>query len=88
VSLGLSRYQSSKRCGTNKLDGLTACLRRAGEILSDRVASEELHDDKFSQLMRNKTVHLLALFLVVYIGVEVTIGGIILLTYVVAQQIF
>jgi hypothetical protein len=27
--------------------------------------------------MRNKTVHLLALFLVVYIGVEVTIGGII-----------
>jgi fucose permease len=28
--------------------------------------------------MRNKTVHLLALFLVVYIGVEVTIGGIIM----------
>jgi hypothetical protein len=28
--------------------------------------------------MRNKTVHLLALFLMVYIGVEVTIGGIIL----------
>ena len=25
--------------------------------------------------MRNKTVHLLALFLVMYIGVEVTIGG-------------
>ena len=32
-------------------------------------------DDKFSQLMRNKTVHLLSLFLMVYIGVEVTIGG-------------
>ena len=27
--------------------------------------------------MRNKTVHLLALFLMVYIGIEVTIGGII-----------
>ena len=27
--------------------------------------------------MRNKSVHLLALFLMVYIGVEVTIGGII-----------
>ena len=26
--------------------------------------------------MRNKTAHLLALFLMVYIGVEVTIGGI------------
>jgi fucose permease len=64
-----------RNCGTD--NGLTACLRRAGELLSDRVASEELHDDKFSQLMRKKTVHLLALFLVVYIGVEVTIGGII-----------
>ena len=32
-------------------------------------------DDNFIQLMRNKTVHLLALFLMVYIGVEVTIGG-------------
>jgi fucose permease len=58
-------------------NGLTVCLRQAGEMLSDRVASEELHDNKFGQLMRNKTVHLLALFLVVYIGVEVTIGGII-----------
>jgi fucose permease len=27
--------------------------------------------------MRNKTVHLLAIFLMVYIGVEVTIGGMI-----------
>jgi fucose permease len=63
-----------KKCGTD--NGLTACLQRAGEILSDRVANEEeLHDDKFSQLMRNKAVHLLALFLVVYIGIEVTIGG-------------
>ena len=53
----------------------TACRRRAGEIVSDWVASEVLHDDKFGQLMRNKTVHLLALFLVMYIGVEVTIGG-------------
>jgi hypothetical protein len=63
-----------KICGTDKLD-YTACLRQAGEILSDRVASEELHDNKFglNQLMRNKAVHLLALFLMVYIGIEVTI---------------
>ena len=42
--------------------------------------------------MRNKTVHLLALFLVMYIGVEVTIGGIyikyLFQPYFVAQQIF
>ena len=35
---------------------------------------------EFGQLMRNKTVHLLANFLTVYIGVEVTIGGTILST--------
>ena len=56
---------------------LTVCLRRAGEIIPDKTAiDEDNDDDKFGQLMRNKTVHLLALFLMVYIGVEVTIGGI------------
>jgi fucose permease len=58
---------------------LTECLRQAGEIISNKLASEEVQEDKFSQLMRNKTVHLLSLFLMVYIGVEVTIGGVILL---------
>ena len=54
------------------------CLRRAGEILPDKkIPSDEIHEDKFSQLMKNKTVHLLAIFLMVYIGIEVTIGGII-----------
>ena len=73
----LSRPISIPKCGTD--NGLTACLRQAGEIISDKTASEEdLQDDKFGQLMRNKTVHLLALFLVLYIGVEVTIGGMIL----------
>ena len=61
---------------------LTVCLRQAGETLSERVASEEPHDDKFGQLMRNKAVHLLALFLVMYIGIEVTTGGIICFAYV------
>ena len=56
---------------------ITVCLRRAGEILPDKTEMEENmdDDDKFAQLMRNKTVHLLSLFLMVYIGVEVTIGG-------------
>jgi fucose permease len=55
---------------------ITVCLPRAGEILPDKTANDENNDDKFGQLMRNKTVHLLALFLMVFIGVEVTIGGI------------
>ena len=56
---------------------ITVCLLRAGEIFPDKTATDENNDDKFGQLMRNKTVHLLAIFLMVYIGVEVTIGGMI-----------
>ena len=33
--------------------------------------------------MKNKTVHLLALFIMVYIGVEVTIGGMIFVNYMI-----
>ena len=52
------------------------CLRQAGEIIPDRTAKdEEINDGKFGQVMRNKTAHLLSLFLMVYIGIEVTIGG-------------
>ena len=36
--------------------------------------------------MKNKTVHLLAMFLMVYIGIEVTIGGITFFTQMIAQQ--
>ena len=55
---------------------LTACLWQAGEMLPDKIASVENHqDNKFSEVMKNKTVHLLAVFLLIYIGVEVTIGG-------------
>ena len=65
----------------------TVCLRRAGEILPDRNAIEENNDDKFAQLMRSKTVHLLALFVMVYIGVEVTIGGIIFVNYMIFNSL-
>jgi hypothetical protein len=67
---------------------ITVCLRRAGEILPDKTAiDEESNDDKFGQLMRNKTVHLLALFLMVYIGVEVTIGGTVFVSYTIVTSL-
>jgi hypothetical protein len=56
---------------------ISVCLRRAGEILPVKIPSEEIHENKFSQLMKNKTVHLLTVFLMAYTGVEATIGGII-----------
>ena len=54
---------------------ITDCLREVGEIVPDKTADEEDDKGKFTQMMTYKAVHLLSLFLVVYIGVEVTIGG-------------
>ena len=55
----------------------TACRREVGEVVHPRSVDEESPWKKFGQMMIHKAVHLLALFLMVYIGVEVTIGGII-----------
>ena len=66
---------------------ITVCLRQAGEILPDWTAVEKINDDKFGQLLRNKTVHLLSLFLMVYIGVEVTIGGTIFVLYMIVKSL-
>ena len=62
---------------------ITACLRRAGEILPAKSVSGEVNDNgEFGQILRNKNVHLLAIFLMLYIGVKVTIGGILLVIYI------
>lgn len=49
------------------------CLLQAGETIAQKVAGED--DHKFRQIMQTKAVHLLAIFVLVYVGVEVTIGG-------------
>ena len=54
---------------------ITECLQKAGEVVPNK--TEEIHDNKFGDLMKNKTVHFLSLFIMVYAGVEVTIGGMI-----------
>lgn len=50
------------------------CLKEAGEIVPDHVENTS-GDSKYTQMLRVRAVHLLALFLILYIGVEVTIGG-------------
>jgi fucose permease len=45
------------------------------EIGQASAAKNTTDDSTFSQIIRSKSVHLLALFLLVYVGVEVTIGG-------------
>jgi hypothetical protein len=51
---------------------VTECLVQIGDPVSEQGTSS---DSKFRQILRLKTVHLLACFTLVYIGVEFTIGG-------------
>ncbi|PPQ64173.1 hypothetical protein CVT24_008547 [Panaeolus cyanescens] len=50
------------------------CLTEAGEVIVER-PQQTTNESKYGQLMKIKAVHLLALFLLMYVGVEVTIGG-------------
>ena len=52
---------------------LVVCLREGGEPVG--AVSDDNGKGKFRQIMTNKGVHLLAFFILFYVGVEVTIGG-------------
>ena len=68
---------------------ISACLRRAGEIHPTKSVSEEVNDNGgFSQFIRNRTVHLLSIFLMLYLGVEVTIGGILFVNNMISEMLF
>lgn len=52
------------------------CLNESGEVVPPHVqVSSSEEQSKFRQMLQFKVVHLLALFLILYVGVEVTIGG-------------
>jgi len=48
------------------------CLHLIGQETAEK--GEDEHSS-FNQILRIKTVHYLAFFILVYVGVEVTIGG-------------
>ncbi|EKM74818.1 hypothetical protein AGABI1DRAFT_132859 [Agaricus bisporus var. burnettii JB137-S8] len=48
------------------------CLRLLGQEVSEKNEDEQ---SSFKQILRVKAVHFLAFFILVYVGVEVTIGG-------------
>lgn len=47
-------------------------MEKIGQGATEKDTSNE---NKFRQILGQKTVHLLAFFILVYVGVEVTIGG-------------
>ena len=49
-----------------------ACLAEIGQVSEESLSSEKR---PLLQILRLKSVHILAAFLLVYVGVEVTIGG-------------
>ncbi|KAF9558507.1 MFS general substrate transporter [Agrocybe pediades] len=74
VSLGLSVANTIVLCLVFRFKDQDECLRQAGEVVADRepAATEE---NAFTQVLRNKSTHIIAFFALVYVGVEVTIGG-------------
>jgi len=55
------------------IDNLPECLVESGEPMPERTAVDE--QNKFKQVMTTSSVHYLALFILLYVGVEVSIGG-------------
>lgn len=47
-------------------------MAEEGETSSD---SDRTSSNKFRQMIRNKDVHFLSFFALIYVGVEVTMGG-------------
>ncbi|KAL9710438.1 hypothetical protein Ac2012v2_006738 [Leucoagaricus gongylophorus] len=72
VSLGIAVFNTLILClifGSKTLD---ECLRLIGQETAEKGADEH---SSFNQILRIKAVHFLAFFILVYVGVEVTIGG-------------
>ena len=51
------------------------CLALAGEVIPESTSGSEENTSNLRNVMRSRAVHLLALFILIYVGVEVTIGG-------------
>ncbi|CAA7269995.1 unnamed protein product [Cyclocybe aegerita] len=73
ASLGLAISNTILLVLVFKLKSQDECLRQAGEVIPERTAESE--QGTFKTVMRTKAVHLLAVFILIYVGVEVTIGG-------------
>ncbi|KAF8911672.1 MFS general substrate transporter [Gymnopilus junonius] len=71
VSLALSILNTVVLARVFRFRTQDECLVEAGETLPEE-SSEEVG---YKQILQLKAVHLLAIFLILYIGVEVTIGG-------------
>ncbi|KAI0767106.1 MFS general substrate transporter [Fomes fomentarius] len=74
VSLGLSIMNLASLGAAFKLRTQEACLTEIGLPPSPRESDNEKSSTKYKQIMRMREVHLMALFILLYVGTEVTLG--------------
>ncbi|KAJ6627841.1 major facilitator superfamily domain-containing protein [Mycena sp. CBHHK59/15] len=72
VSLGVAISNVILLLAVFRLKTQDECLASVGEAAGETGTSQH---SKFRQILSLKTVHLLAFFILIYVGVEVTIGG-------------
>ncbi|TDL22801.1 MFS general substrate transporter [Rickenella mellea] len=76
VTCGLSLVNTISLAAVFKGRSQEECLRDVGETCTGNEGpAANAQDSKYRQILRQRTVHLLALFALLYVGVEVTIGG-------------
>ncbi|KAF7326923.1 MFS domain-containing protein [Mycena venus] len=72
ISLGLAISNAIALTLVFRFRTLDECLTRIGQAVAEKSTSEH---SNFRQILSLRTVHVLAFFILVYVGVEVTIGG-------------
>ncbi|KAH9003402.1 MFS general substrate transporter [Lactarius hatsudake] len=79
ASLGVATLNTVLLICVFKLKTQDECLAQIGQLPEEK---EGVNGSKYKEMFKLKSLHLLALFILVYVGVEVTIGGWIV-TYVI-----
>ncbi|KAG9221698.1 hypothetical protein CCMSSC00406_0005611 [Pleurotus cornucopiae] len=72
VSLGIALSNAVALAMVFRFKGQDECLIAMGQPVGEKDSGEH---SKFRQILTQRTVHFLAFFILVYVGVEVTIGG-------------
>ncbi|KAF9555665.1 MFS general substrate transporter [Agrocybe pediades] len=76
ASLGLAVANIILQCFVFRFRRQNECLQLAGEFIPERIVElSGTEESTFRSVMRNKAAHSLAVFGLLYVGVEVTIGG-------------
>ncbi|KAL6302999.1 MFS general substrate transporter [Sparassis latifolia] len=75
VSLGIALANTVFLIAVIRFRTQDECLADIGQAPADHSALSNSEDSKYKQIFRLRPLHLLAFFILVYVGVEVTIGG-------------